>query len=80
VNAVAPGLVDTPMLTQFYERRAELHGGHPDELLRLATDEYPIGRVAAPSEVADAIAFLVSNAASYISGTTLPVVGGQVSR
>ncbi len=80
VNAVAPGLVDTPMLAHFYERRAELHGGDADERMQRAIDEYPIGRLAAPSEVADAIAFLASDAASYVSGTTLPVIGGQVSR
>ncbi|MDX6623573.1 MAG: hypothetical protein QOE75_1505 [Solirubrobacterales bacterium] len=80
VNAVAPGLVDTPMLAHFYERRAELNGGDGGKLMDEAIAEYPIGRLASPAEVANAIAFLASDAASYVSGTTLPVIGGQVSR
>jgi NAD(P)-dependent dehydrogenase (short-subunit alcohol dehydrogenase family) len=79
VTAVAPGLVDTPMLSRFYERRAEIHGGDGEELKRKAIAEYPIGRLATPTEVADAIAFLASEEASYVSGAILPVIGGQVS-
>lgn len=80
VTGVAPGMVDTPMLSHFYRRRAAIHGGDPEELLRQAVAEYPIGRLARPIEVADAILFLASDSASYISGATLPVIGGQLSR
>jgi NAD(P)-dependent dehydrogenase (short-subunit alcohol dehydrogenase family) len=79
VNAVAPGLVETPMLMSFYERQAEVHGGDAEKRLAEAVAQYPIGRLASPEEVADTIAFLASPLASYVSGTTLPVIGGQVS-
>jgi NAD(P)-dependent dehydrogenase (short-subunit alcohol dehydrogenase family) len=80
VTGVAPGLIDTPMLRGFYEHRARVHGGEVDELLAEAIAEYPIGRLASPAEVADTIVFLASDLASYVSGATLPVIGGQVSR
>jgi NAD(P)-dependent dehydrogenase (short-subunit alcohol dehydrogenase family) len=80
VNAVAPGLVDTPMLSTVYERRAAILGGTVDQHFAEAVAEYPIGRLASPREVAEAILFLASERASYVSGATLPVLGGQVSR
>ena len=67
VNAVAPGFVET-----------EIHAasGMPD---RLATDapKVPIGRAAAPQEIAEAIVWLLSDAASYVTGTVLHVAGGR---
>jgi len=67
VNAVAPGFVDT-----------EIHAasGMPD---RLAEDAYkvPLGRAAAPQEIAEAIVWLLSDAASYVTGTVLRVAGGR---
>jgi NAD(P)-dependent dehydrogenase (short-subunit alcohol dehydrogenase family) len=80
VNAVAPGLVDTPMIHGFYARRAAIHGGDAERLLQEAVAQYPIGRLATPGEVAQTILFLASSAASYISGATIPVIGGQLSR
>jgi NAD(P)-dependent dehydrogenase (short-subunit alcohol dehydrogenase family) len=80
VTAVAPGLVDTPMLARFTERRSAIRGVSVDQLAREAIDEYPIGRLATPVEVANTIVFLASDLASYVSGATLPVIGGQVSR
>jgi NAD(P)-dependent dehydrogenase (short-subunit alcohol dehydrogenase family) len=80
VTGVAPGLVDTPMLTHYYERRARIHGRSADQLRREAVAKYPIGRLATPTEVADVIVFLASDLASYITGATVPVIGGQLSR
>ena len=67
VNAVAPGMIAT-----------ELHaaGGQPDRLERLAP-MIPMGRPGKPEEVAEAILFLLSDAASYITGTVLRVSGGR---
>jgi NAD(P)-dependent dehydrogenase (short-subunit alcohol dehydrogenase family) len=67
VNAVAPGLIQTEM----HER-----AGAPDRLARLAPT-LPIGRVGTPGEVAEAIAWLMSPAASYVTGTVLHVSGGR---
>ena len=64
VNAVCPGTVDTPM------SRAE---GIP-------TDNIPLGRAAAPEDVAHAVCFLASDKASYLTGVTLDINGGQFMR
>jgi NAD(P)-dependent dehydrogenase (short-subunit alcohol dehydrogenase family) len=67
VNAVSPGMI-----------RTEIHatGGQPDRLERLAP-MIPMGRPGKPEEVAEAILFLLSDAASYITGTVLRVSGGR---
>lgn len=67
VNAVAPGLIQTEM----HER-----AGAPDRLAKLGPT-LPIGRVGKPEEVAEAIAWLMSPAASYVTGTILHVSGGR---
>ena len=74
VNAVAPGAIDTPMLASFkkdltlkeYEKRMQ--------------ENHPIGRIGKPKEVTSVIYFLASEAASFITGLTLPVDGGRSIR
>ncbi|MGH9417440.1 MAG: 3-oxoacyl-[acyl-carrier-protein] reductase [Terriglobales bacterium] len=65
VNAVAPGFIATDMTAALGERAAE----------QLLT-RIPMGRIGAEAEVAAAVAFLASDAASYITGHTLAVNGG----
>ncbi|MDO4552998.1 MAG: glucose 1-dehydrogenase [Bacillota bacterium] len=65
VNAVAPGYVKTPLIA-----------GLPEERVRAMEALHPIGRFAEPREVAEAIYFLASDAASFITGAVLPVDGG----
>jgi 3-oxoacyl-[acyl-carrier protein] reductase len=65
VNVVAPGLVETNMLAALGEdRRSEFQG------------QVPLGRVARPEEIAEAVGFLASPEAAYITGVVLPVDGG----
>ena len=68
VNAVEPGYIATPMV------RNAIAGGLVDEDVLL--DRIPIRRIGEPSEIAAAIAFLLSEDAAYITGTTLAVDGG----
>jgi 2-deoxy-D-gluconate 3-dehydrogenase len=69
VNAVAPGWVETEMTSNLSpERRAEI------------TARIPMGRWARPEEIAEAVAWLVSPAAAYVTGIVLPVDGGYLAR
>lgn len=70
VNAIAPGFVDTKGL------REELFGNK--EILEKIKKEIPLKRFAKAEEIADAVTYLVSDAASYITGQTLVVDGGCV--
>jgi NAD(P)-dependent dehydrogenase (short-subunit alcohol dehydrogenase family) len=70
VNAVAPGPTDTGMLTRFT--------GTPENKAAL-TSEVPLGRLGLPEELADAIVFIASNEASYITGHVLNVDGGHTA-
>jgi NAD(P)-dependent dehydrogenase (short-subunit alcohol dehydrogenase family) len=67
VNAVRPGIVDT-----------EIHasGGQPDRIERLR-DRIPMRRAGRPAEIADAILWLLSDQASYVTGALLDVGGGR---
>lgn len=68
VNCVAPGAVDTPMMHNDMTPEAV------EDFLRMV----PMGRMAQPEEVASAVVFLCSRRASYITGATLAVAGGQL--
>jgi len=76
-NVVCPGSVDTPMLRSSAELFAE--PGREEELLTKWGSAHPLGRVARADEVAEAIWFLASPAASFITGTELRVDGGLLS-
>ena len=68
VNAVSPGVIDTPFHEVF----------STPEMIRGFVAGIPMGRVGTSMECAKAIAFLASDAASYIAGETLEVNGGQL--
>jgi NAD(P)-dependent dehydrogenase (short-subunit alcohol dehydrogenase family) len=68
VNAVAPGPIDTGMLTRFT--------GTPENKARLVA-EVPMSRLGCPDEIADAIVFIASDQASYVTGHIFNVDGGH---
>jgi 3-oxoacyl-[acyl-carrier protein] reductase len=70
VNAVSPGVIDTPFHEAF---------STPDMIANFVR-AIPLGRVGTPTECATVIAFLASDAASYIVGETIEVNGGQLMR
>ena len=66
VNAVAPGFIDTAMTKALNESQQEV-----------ILQQIPLGRMGGPADIANAVAFLVSEDASYITGTILHVNGGM---
>ncbi len=66
VNCVAPGLIETDMTDELDER-----------LINAMLDAVPLGRLGQPDDVAAAVSFLASDAASYITGVVVPVNGGM---
>ena len=80
VNAVAPGIIDTPMTQANAQRRSEVRGVTVAEALQPLLDVTPMKRMGSPTEVANVIAFLCSEEASYITGQTIVVDGGQLMR
>ena len=78
VNAVAPGVVDTPMWTVVDRLHAETTGAAPGETLRQAVEAIPAHRMGTPDEIASAIVFLLTDASQYIVGQTLNVDGGTI--
>ena len=80
-NCIAPGSTNTPMLRDV---TAKLRQRWPDRFPAGAEDAYradvPIGRLADPMEIARAVSFLVSDAASFITGAVIPVDGGGTAQ
>lgn len=69
VNAIAPGLILSERFTQMWMQRDQ-------EFRDRLIGQVPLGRAAAPEEIASVVAFLASPAASYVHGTTIDVNGG----
>lgn len=77
VNAVCPGVVDTPMTTGIHETRASALGITPKESLDRMIAKIPLGRLEKPEDVAATVSFLCSPDAAYITGQSLNVCGGM---
>jgi len=70
-NAVCPGFVDTELGRQYFQSRSD-----PERAREEMLAQYPLGRLGEPEEVADAVLFLASDAAAWITGHGLVIDGG----
>ena len=77
VNNVLPGATATERLNEIIKNKAQKTGKSTEEIAEAMKASAPAGRFAQPQEVANAIAFLSSEAASFINGINLPVDGGR---
>ena len=78
VNAICPGPIDTPMLRVFVARpdQQSTQGMDKEELVKKRAYQTPMGRPGRPEEVANAALFLLSDEASFVTGSYLTVDGG----
>ena len=69
VNCIAPGMCDTPLI-----------GGIPEKVQLITARQTPVRRLAQPIDIANAMAYLISDEASFVTGETIGVNGGMVMR
>jgi NAD(P)-dependent dehydrogenase (short-subunit alcohol dehydrogenase family) len=72
VNAVCPGVIGTPPILQWFEGN--------EKLKRSMLAQEPIGRVGRPEEIGNAVAWLFSEASSFVTGAAIPVDGGLTAQ
>jgi len=74
VNAICPGYIDTPLHRKWLDTLPD-----SEETMRQVLKVHPVGRIGVPRDIASAVLFLASDAASFITGTYLVVDGGMTA-
>ena len=72
MNAVCPGFIETPLMERIYAQPPDLRG--------TAAEMEPMGRAGTPEEVAEAVVWLCSDKASFVTGHPMGVDGGYVAK
>jgi 3-oxoacyl-[acyl-carrier protein] reductase len=78
-NVIIPGRVATKRITFLDEKKAEREGRAIEEVRAESMSSIPLGRYGEPQEYADMVAFLASNRASYVTGSSIRVDGGYIA-
>ena len=78
INTIATGWTMTDRVVQMVTSRAAASGREPAAVVADIASQIPLGRMGKPEEIADVVAFLASERASYITGTVIPVDGGII--
>ncbi|ARM75662.1 SDR family oxidoreductase [Acidianus manzaensis] len=78
VNGVMPGWTLTKRLDQLIKDRSKRENRTEDSVLKDLVKDIPLGRLANPEEVANVIIFLASSLSTYVTGTLIPVDGGNI--
>jgi NAD(P)-dependent dehydrogenase (short-subunit alcohol dehydrogenase family) len=76
VTGVSPGPVKTERWDSLMVQQAKAAGQDAEHYVKERSQEFPLGRIALPEEVADVVCFLASERASYLTGITITVDGG----
>lgn len=76
VNAIRPGPVNTQMVREIFAKTAKEMGTTTEEYYQERTKEIPLGRLGDPEDIANLVAFLASDMASYITGAVIDITGG----
>lgn len=76
INAVCPGPTQTPLVDQVLRQQPQL----ADQIVAAITAREPVGRMGRPEEIAEAVVWLCSDAASFVTGVALAVDGGFVAQ
>lgn len=78
VNCICPGTINTPLLHKAVDRFVSLTNESKEEVYKNLDAVQPWGRVGRPEEIAAAVVFMLSNEASFMTGSLVPVDGGYV--
>jgi NAD(P)-dependent dehydrogenase (short-subunit alcohol dehydrogenase family) len=77
VNAILPGDVDTALKQWGLQLESWVRGQTYDEVMAAALDRIPAGRLATPEDVADMVAYVVSDEAGFVTGQAINLTGGR---
>ena len=80
VNSVHPGVIETPMYEEMMAGIAAMQPGGDNELRVRVAAAHPLGRIGAPVDIANAVLFLASDAAAFMTGSEMVVDGGLTAQ